>query len=146
MRTIAIALVLAGAGDNELSEQEKKDGWILLWNGKDSEGWIDGAGAALKSESLAEGINPLGAKGGMAYTKERFGNFVLACDFKVSKGCNSGVYYRPGQVEYQVLDNVDSPYGQNPRTSAASLYFCMAPSKDATRPVGECRFDATSIW
>ncbi len=27
--------------------------------------------------------------------------------------------------------------GKNPRTSAASLYFCMAPSHDSTRPVGE---------
>ena len=27
--------------------------------------------------------------------------------------------------------------GKNPRTSAASLYFCMQPSQDATQPVGE---------
>jgi hypothetical protein len=27
--------------------------------------------------------------------------------------------------------------GQNPRTSAASLYFCMQPSKDMTQPVGQ---------
>ncbi len=37
----------------------------------------------------------------------------------------------------QVLDNIDSPYGENPRQAAASLFFCMAPSKDATRAVGE---------
>jgi len=35
-----------------------------------------------------------------------------------------------------VLDNVGSPYGRNPRQAAASLFFCMAPSKDLTRPVG----------
>jgi len=46
---------------------------------------------------------------------------------EVSKGCNSGVYYRPGQYEYQVLDNANSPYGENPRQSAGSLFFCMAP-------------------
>jgi hypothetical protein len=28
---------------------------------------------------------------------------------------DSGVYYRPGQVEYQVLDDIGSPYGENPR-------------------------------
>src|SRR5262249_1070565 len=56
---------------------------------------------------------------------------------KVAKGSNSGVYYRPGQYEYQILDNKVHPDGRNPRTSAASLYFCMAPAKDATRPVGE---------
>ena len=36
-----------------------------------------------------------------------------------------------------VLDNVNSPYGENPRQAAASLFFCMAPSKDATKPFGE---------
>lgn len=64
-------------------------------------------------------------------------DFELRFEWKVSKGCNSGVYYRPGQYEYQVLDNANSPYGENPRQAAASLFFCMAPSKDATKPFGE---------
>lgn len=64
-------------------------------------------------------------------------DFELRFEWKVSKGCNSGVYYRPGQYEYQVLDNANSPYGENPRQAAASLFFCMAPSKDASKPFGE---------
>ena len=39
--------------------------------------------------------------------------------------------------EYQILDNAVHADGKNPRTSAASLYFCMQPSEDATRPVGQ---------
>lgn len=64
-------------------------------------------------------------------------DFELRFEWKVSAGCNSGLYYRPGQVEYQVLDNIGSPYGENARQAAASLFFCMAPSRDETRPVGE---------
>ena len=64
-------------------------------------------------------------------------NFELRFDWKIGPGSNSGVYYRPGQYEYQVLDNAKHADGKNPRTSAASLYFCMPPSKDATKPVGE---------
>lgn len=76
--------------------------------------------------------------GNLTYTvKPVPDDFELRFEWKVSKGCNSGVYYRPGQVEYQVLDNVNSPYGENPRQAAASVFFCMAPSKDATRPLGE---------
>ena len=85
---------------------------------------------------------------GAFYRKSRGGNltytaaavpddFELRFDWKVSAGCNSGVYYRPGQVEYQVLDNVGSPYGENARQAAASLFFCMAPSKDGTLPIGQ---------
>jgi hypothetical protein len=79
------------------------------------------------------------AKGGpLTYTAAVVpDDFELRFEWKVSAGCNSGVYYRPEQYEYQVLDNVGSPYGENPRQAAASLFFCMAPSKDATRPVGE---------
>jgi hypothetical protein len=64
-------------------------------------------------------------------------DFELRFQWKVAKGSNSGVYYRPTQYEYQILDNNVHADGKNPRTSAASLYFCMAPSHDATRPVGE---------
>ena len=77
------------------------------------------------------------AGGPLTYTvRDVPDDFELRFEWKVSEGCNSGVYYRPGQVEYQILDNVGSPYGENPRQSAAALFFCMAPSHDATRPVG----------
>ena len=76
--------------------------------------------------------------GSLTYTAKTVpDDFELRFEWKVSKGCNSGVYYRPGQYEYQVLDNANSPYGENPRQAAASLFFCMAPSKDATKPFGE---------
>ena len=64
-------------------------------------------------------------------------DFELRFDWKVGPGSNSGIYYRPSQYEYQILDNSKHADGHNPRTSAASLYFCMQPSHDATKPVGE---------
>ncbi|MBT5900959.1 MAG: DUF1080 domain-containing protein, partial [Opitutaceae bacterium] len=76
--------------------------------------------------------------GPLTYTKALVpDDFELRFEWKVSKGCNSGVYYRPAQYEYQILDNVHSPYGANARQAAGSLFFCMAPSKDATKPFGQ---------
>jgi hypothetical protein len=63
-------------------------------------------------------------------------DFELRFEWKVAPGSNSGVYYRPGQYEYQILDNSKHADGRNPRTSAASVYFCMAPSRDATAKPG----------
>ena len=40
-------------------------------------------------------------------------------------------------IRIPILDNRKHADGKNPRTSAASLYFGMAPSHDATKPVGE---------
>lgn len=103
-------------------------------DGKSFEGWEQSGNWVIE-----DGAFYRNARGGsLKYTVARVpDDFELRFDWKVSEGCNSGVYYRPGQVEYQVLDNVGSPYGENARQAAASLFFCMAPSKDATRPVGE---------
>jgi hypothetical protein len=118
-----------------LANEEKRFGFTSLSDGKTFEGWqqdgnwvIDADGAFFRKE-----------KGGsLTYTASTVpDDFELRFEWKVSEGCNSGLYYRPAQYEYQVLDNIGSPYGENPRQAAASLFFCMAPSKDNTRPVGE---------
>jgi len=132
---LAIAGPAAAADQpNTLSADEKTQGFELLFDGKSLAGWdqkgnwkaIDGA------------IAWQGKGGSITYkTKKVPDDFELRFDWKVGPGSNSGVYYRPTQYEYQVLDNQKHADGRNPRTSAASIYFCVAPSKDATRPVGE---------
>lgn len=113
---------------------ESEPGFVPLFDGTSLDGWEQKGNWVIEDGAL--------------FRKEKGGNitctartvpddFELRFEWKVSKGCNSGVYYRPGQYEYQVLDNAHSPYGENPRQSAASLFFCMAPSKDASRPLGE---------
>lgn len=118
----------------KMTEAEARQGFMELFDGDSFDGWEQSGNWQIENGAfcrVADG-GPLTYKG-----KTVPDDFELRFQWKVSKGCNSGVYYRPGQVEYQVLDNVDSPYGENPRQSAASLFFCMAPAKDATRPVGE---------
>lgn len=129
---ICTSLLHAGT---PLSDQEQQLGFKALSDGKTFQDW-DQKGNWVVQE---DGAFYRQAKGGdLTYTANTVpDDFELRFEWKVSKGCNSGVYYRPGQYEYQVLDNVGSPYGENPRQSAASLFFCMAPNKDATRPVGE---------
>lgn len=109
--------------------------FTTLFDGSDLEGWeqsgnweITEDGALFRKE-----------KGGsIRYTAAKVpDDFELRFEWKVGEGANSGVYYRPGQYEYQILDNEKHSNGSNPRTTAASLYFCMAPSHDATKPQGE---------
>lgn len=109
-------------------------GFTPLFDGKSFEGWEQSGNWVIE-----DGAFYRKAKGGsLTYTASTVpDDFELRFEWKVSKGCNSGVYYRPGQVEYQILDNIGSHYGENARQAAASIFFCMAPKKDATRPVGE---------
>ncbi len=117
-----------------LGKVETQLGFESLFDGQSFTGWEQKGNWVI-----ADGAFHRKDKGGdLTWKVKQIPNdFELRFEWKVSKGCNSGVYYRPGQYEYQVLDNVNSPYGENPRQAAASLFFCMAPSKDATRALGE---------
>ncbi len=119
---------------NQLSEQEQQQGFKLLFNGRDLTDWQHSG-----NWKVEEGVITRSGKGGsLVYETEPVpDNFELKFEWKVAEGSNSGVYYRPGQYEYQILDNQKHVDGKNPRTSAASIYFCLPPSHDATRPVGE---------
>lgn len=112
----------------------KPSGFTSLSDGKSFNGWQHSGNWVIE-----DGAFYRKAKGGsLTYTNATVpDDFELRFDWKVSKGCNSGVYYRPGQVEYQILDNVYSPYGENARQAAGSIFFCMAPKADVTRPFGE---------
>lgn len=129
-----VAAPLKADDVNALTADEKAAGFELLFDGKSLEGWQQSG-----NWKVADGVITRDGKGGsLVYTAKKMpDDFELHFQWKVAKGSNSGIYYRPGQYEYQILDNAVHRDGQNPRTSAASIYFGFAPSHDATRPVGE---------
>src|SRR5581483_8402664 len=139
MTTLLLAIALVSAGDNELTEQEKKDGWILLFDGKTPEGWVN-----LKSANIEDGcINPFKSGNYVTFSKEKYADFVLACDFKVSPKCNSGVFIRTSDpkdpvqtgIEVQVLDSAGK---EKPSVhDCGALYELVAPSKNPMKPAGE---------
>ena len=119
---------------NSLTSEEENLGFELLFNGSDFEGWKNPGGWVIENGTFA--FKERG--GGLIYRAKKIpDDFELRFQWKVAKGSNSGVSCRPGLYEYQILDNHGNGDGKNPRTSAASLYFCMAPSHDATKPVGQ---------
>jgi hypothetical protein len=122
--------LLAGA----LDPAEERLGFVALSDGKSFDGWKHGGNWEIQDGAFAR-VRPSGQ---LVYEARKVpDDFELRFDWKVTKGCNSGVYYRPGQVEYQVLDDENSPYGENPRQAAASIFFCMGPRKRAAKPYGE---------
>lgn len=114
--------------------QAVEPGFEVIFDGKTLDGWKHGGHWAVMEGEIA-----CVKKGGsLVYEKAKVpDDFELRFDWKVAKGCNSGVYYRPGQYEYQLLDNANSPYGENPRQAAASLFFGMAATRDVVKPHGE---------
>jgi hypothetical protein len=126
--------VATAASPNALLPEEKESGFKLLFNGKELSGWEHSGNWKVVDGEITRN----GSGGSLVYqTAEVPDRFELRFEWKVAPGSNSGVYYRPTQYEYQILDNSQHVDGRNPRTSAASLYFCMAPSHDATTTPGE---------
>jgi hypothetical protein len=148
-------LVLAADPANSLSDEEKKAGWKLLFDGKTTAGWrgynmkempkgwkvIDGALIRVSG-----GAGGKGAGGGDdIITLEEFADFELSLEWKIVAGGNSGVLYRvvEGAVtswhvapEMQVLDDSKWPK-RDKRQLAGSLYDLYAPAKAAAKSSGD---------
>ena len=109
-------------------------GFQPLFNGKDLTGWEHKGNWKVENGVITR----QGKGGSLVYKASKVpDDFEFRFDWKVASGSNSGIYYRPTQYEYQILDNSKHADGKNPRTSAASLYFCMPPSHDATKEPGQ---------
>ncbi len=86
-----------------LTEQEKADGWKLLWDGKTTAGWHKPQSEKFpeKSWTITDGVLTVdkgwtngdaeAQSGGDIITADRYSNFEFAADFKCTRGCNSGI-------------------------------------------------------
>lgn len=155
---IVITTVSCAQKPNTLSSSEKKEGWVLLFNGKNFTGWRQYNGTEMPSNWViedeamkvftGEGRKPgQGAEGDIIYAEKEFRNFELSIDWKTSKMGNSGIFYYirevPGKPIYyaapevQVLDNVDATDNKIPSHLAGSLYDMIAADPKTVKPAGE---------
>lgn len=153
-----IMLPSFGQTPNTLTAKEKKQGWVLLFDGKDFKGWRQCNGTAMPAnwkiddQSMevltGEGKKPgQMANGDIVYGQKKFKNFELSVDWKASKMANSGIFYDvreiPGQPIYyaapevQVLDNVDATDNKIPSHLAGSLYDILPADPKTVHPAGE---------
>jgi len=151
---------------NQLTSEEKAQGWILLFDGATFDGWR-GLGRADVPEKhwviedgaikkVPDGDVPLQAdgqplEGGDLMTVETFRDFELVFEWKISPGGNSGVKYNVSEemstakppryaalgFEYQTLDDdVHLDAKNGPNRTAAALYDLVAPEEKTLKPVG----------
>ena len=82
------------AVDNRLTDDEKKDGWLLLFDGNSLDGWMTSSQKPSHEPVEDHAINPHKCGGYMLMPNKPWGDFILELDFKISKQCNSGVFLR----------------------------------------------------
>ncbi|MBL7967093.1 MAG: DUF1080 domain-containing protein [Prolixibacteraceae bacterium] len=160
--TLALAATIALSGVaqpvNKLTKKEKKEGWTLLFNGKDFSGWRQCNGKAMPANwvleddamkvVIGEGKKPgQGANGDILFGDKKFKNFELSIDWKASKMANSGIFFNVREVpgkpiyyaapEIQVLDNKDATDNKIDSHLAGSLYDMLPADPKTVKPAGE---------
>jgi hypothetical protein len=151
---VCASATVFGADLNTLTPEESAAGWKLLFDGSTPAGWRGYAHTDFPSDvwSVKDGClcveDPKSGKAIDLVTTDKFADFDLKFDWRISPAGNSGVKYmvlkegkgRAGVgYEYQVLDdekNEDSANG--PERQAGAVYYLFAPNDQKhLKPVGE---------
>jgi hypothetical protein len=155
------------AEPNQLSKKEIKEGWELLFDGKTMDKWkgyckenVPAAWSVTEDGTMhisGSGKGEAGAEnGGDIITREKYENFELSLEWKVSEGGNSGIFYLaretcgfdtiPGDpiwkssLEMQIIDNEKNPdakLGIDGNHQAGSLYDLIAAKPQSAKPANE---------
>ena len=101
-------------GTNELTADEKKEGFVPLFNGKDLTGWTNTQGYQVNDGVLV--VDPSQGGAGNLCTEKEYGDFAVRFEFRLTPGANNGLGIRMASqgdaayqgMEIQILDE-DSP-------------------------------------
>ncbi len=142
-----------------LSEEEKNEGFQLLFDGASAKGWhVYAASSDGSAWKAADGILHLDASkkengkiigGGDIVTDEEFENFHLKLEWKIDTNGNSGIMFYVNEdtaiykksyetgPEMQVLDNNGHPDAKIIKHRAGDLYDLISCSKETVKPALE---------
>jgi len=145
--------------NNALTPREKREGFKLLFDGKSlanfrnykkqtiGKDWIiDDEAICLNAQQLKSG--QWQAEGGDLITKEKYANYELKLDWKITACANSGVIFNVQELdsaqyvwhtgpELQILDNACHADAKIIKHRAGDLYDLISSSKETAKPVGE---------
>ena len=138
---------MSASGATGLTAEQRAAGWRPLFDGSSTSAW-----RGYKSQTFPAGwkiVDGVLTKSGSVediMTRDQFGNFQLAFDWKLSPGGNAGVFYRGTEEydkiywsapEYQLLDDAGHPDGQSRLTSAGADYGLYPSPAGVVKPADQ---------
>jgi hypothetical protein len=124
-----------------LTEEEKEEGFVSLFNGRDLTGWIGDTDGYIAKDGRI-----VCQKGGNVYVKDEYSDFIFRFEFKLTPGANNGLGIRtPLNVnaayqgmELQILDNTADRYKNlQPYQYHGSIYGVVPAKRGCLKPVGQ---------
>ena len=128
-----------------LTEEEKNDGFVSLFNGKNLDYWVGNKTDYLVEENILA-VRPKQGGHGNLYTASEYSDFIFRFEFQLTLGANNGLgIHTPlnGDAAYvgkelQILDNTASSYKNlKPYQYHGSVYGVIAAKRGYLKPVGE---------
>jgi hypothetical protein len=140
------------AADNQLTEQQKTEGWVSLFDGSSKSGWRTYKNLENDSWEVTEGTlhckpfkeNAENKRADLV-SEEQYENFELVFDWKISPQGNSGVMFHVTEEydqpyatgpEYQILDDEGYPGDVKDVHFTGANYDMQAPNARKSNPIG----------
>jgi len=139
--------------DYNLTPEEKAEGFIALFNGRNLDNWIGNKESYVAEEGIIV-IKPGSGSGGNLYTEEEFSDFIFRFEFMLTPGANNGLGIRAplkgdaayAGMELQILDNTAPVYANlQPYQYHGSVYGVIPAKRDYLKPVGEWNYQEVDV-
>ena len=140
-----VALILwaavTDAADNQLTEQEQREGWQLLFNEQDHTGWKCNNGKPIATPVEDGALVPYKSGGYIIIHEKQFGDFILKCDVRwEAEHCNSGIFFRVEEPKDPVNTGFEIQVMSGKETGLhhfGAIYDLVASTKNAGKETGE---------
>jgi len=148
---VSLSVLAQSEQINTLTQKEKTEGWRLLFNGKNLDGWRKFQGKEISGWKVIDGVlNNSGVgsdHGGDIVTLEEFKNFKLSLEWKVAPQSNSGIFYHVNEKlggaiyesapEYQLIDDKGWPDKIHDDQYSGADYAMYAPQNAVVKNINE---------
>ncbi|MCX5644709.1 MAG: DUF1080 domain-containing protein [Phycisphaerae bacterium] len=150
-RNIYLREIPREKGTIGLAEEERKQGFVPLFNGKDLAGWTGTEGYLVRDGLLIVDPSQSGGNLGNLCTEREYGDFIFRFEFRLTPGANNGVGIRVpqgGQASYQGME-IQILDDQSPRYRGwlhdyqrhGSIYGVVPAKTGYLKPVGEWNYE-----
>ncbi len=133
------------AAEHNLTEEEKAEGFVALFNGSNLDGWQGNKTDYFVKDGEIN-LEPTRGGHGNLFTEKEYKDFIFRFEFQLTPGANNGLGVRApvtgdaayGGMELQILDNTAPIYANlHEYQYHGSVYGVIPAKRGFLKPVGE---------
>ena len=136
-----------------LKPEEKSEGFVVLFNGKNLDNWIGNKTSYVVEDGNIV-VKPGDGSGGNLYTEKEYSDFIFRFEFQLTPGANNGLGIRApltgdaayAGMELQILDDTAPVYANlQPYQYHGSVYGVIPSKRGYQKPVGEWNYEEVVV-